>query len=221
MQEYRFKFYLNALHSILINGKMGDSHPHTWEITVDVFKQNNGFISFSEVEQPVEQLFKPFQGQNMNDIAPFDALNPTLENVAKYFQSELETIFVSGGFMLARIEVAETPARSFIIDIKHTEGLGIVLPEAAASAAVIHQQTDALIKERLDKMSAGKANGQEAGDVNEGAKDIESEQEVEADVKQADAEQKKKGVRLPLIIGGIFLTAALLVGIWMLITYRR
>ena len=32
--QYRFSFYLNASHAIYINGELGDSHPHTWEIVI-------------------------------------------------------------------------------------------------------------------------------------------------------------------------------------------
>lgn len=117
MQEYRYKFYLNAMHSIMIDNVMGEVHPHTWEIVVDVFKQNNGFIAFSEVEKPVDALLRPFQNKNMNNIPPFDAVNPTLENVTVYLQKELETMFVANGFIMSRIVVSETPSRSFIIDI--------------------------------------------------------------------------------------------------------
>ena len=35
-REYKFKFYLNANHFIVINGKEGEVHPHTWEFMVDV-----------------------------------------------------------------------------------------------------------------------------------------------------------------------------------------
>lgn len=31
-REYKFKFYLNANHFIVINGKEGEVHPHTWGV---------------------------------------------------------------------------------------------------------------------------------------------------------------------------------------------
>lgn len=31
-RTYRFKFYLNANHYIIINGVEGETHPHTWEL---------------------------------------------------------------------------------------------------------------------------------------------------------------------------------------------
>ena len=117
MQEYRYKFYLNVMHSIKIDDYMGEVHPHTWEIVVDLFKQNNGFIAFSEVEKMVDVFLRPYQNKNMNNIPPFDAINPTLENVTMYLQKELGTTFIAKGFIMSRILVSETPSRSFIIDI--------------------------------------------------------------------------------------------------------
>lgn len=151
MQEYRFKFYLNAMHSILINGLMGEVHPHTWEIVVDVFKQNNKFIAFTEVEKPVDELLRPFQNKNMNDISPFDAINPTLENVAVFLQNKFETMFVENGFIMSRIEVSETPSRSFVIDINnYEEEEGANEPiEVPADFDIIERETDRLIKQKL------------------------------------------------------------------------
>lgn len=119
MQEYRYKFYLNVMHSIKIDDYMGEVHPHTWEIVVDIFKQNNGFIAFSEIEKMVDAFLRPFQNKNVNNIPPFDAINPTLENVTMYLQKELGTMFVAKGFIMSKIAVSETPTRTFIIDIAY------------------------------------------------------------------------------------------------------
>ena len=37
-REYKFKFYLNANHYIIINGKNGQTHPHTWEFVFYIMK---------------------------------------------------------------------------------------------------------------------------------------------------------------------------------------
>ena len=37
-RQYKFKFYLNARHGIYKNGLMGEIHPHTWEIVINVVK---------------------------------------------------------------------------------------------------------------------------------------------------------------------------------------
>ena len=37
-QQYKFKFYMDARHAIYIGGKLGEVHPHTWEIALHVVK---------------------------------------------------------------------------------------------------------------------------------------------------------------------------------------
>jgi 6-pyruvoyltetrahydropterin/6-carboxytetrahydropterin synthase len=150
MQEYRFKFYLNAMHSISIEGNVGEMHPHTWEIAVDVFKQSNNFITFSEVEKPVESVLGPLQDKIMNTTPPFDSINPTLENVAIYLQKRLEAVFLEHGFIMSRITVSETPSRSFIIDIKDYEDFEVSpAPLVNTNAEKIEEEADNLIEQKI------------------------------------------------------------------------
>lgn len=118
MQKYRFKFYLNAVHSIEINGVMGQEHPHTWEIGIDALKSDDSFIMFTAIEKGVEQLLSVYQDKNMNKVPPFDTLNPTLENVSIYLRKVLEQFLIEKDWFLTRLEVSETPARTFIMEIQ-------------------------------------------------------------------------------------------------------
>lgn len=120
MQEYRFKFYLNAIHSIEINDVMGKEHPHTWEIGIEAFKSDDSFIMFTDIEKAVENTIAPFQDKNMNLVSPFDVINPTLENVSFYFKNKIEQLLIDKDWMLTRIEVSETPSRTFVIDLKNS-----------------------------------------------------------------------------------------------------
>lgn len=116
MQKYRFKFYLNAVHAIEIDGVMGQEHPHTWEFGIEAFKSDDSFVMFSEVERGMERLFSAYQNKKMNDVAPFDVLNPTLENVSLYFKKLIERYLLDLQWFLTRVEISETPSRSFIIE---------------------------------------------------------------------------------------------------------
>ncbi|MCR5703381.1 MAG: 6-carboxytetrahydropterin synthase [Eubacterium sp.] len=114
--QYKYKFYLNANHSIIINGNMGEIHPHTWEISLDVIKVVDEFVMFSEVEKAVEETLEPYQDQYINEVNPFDSLNPTLENLTKYLGDQIGERLKKEGWLLIQIEVAETPSRIYIID---------------------------------------------------------------------------------------------------------
>lgn len=115
--QYKFNFYLNASHAIYINGKMGESHPHTWEIVIHTIKSQKDFIMFSEVEKSIEQFLEKYQNQFINKYEPFNKTNPTLENITRYFLQEMKGILEPLGWIVFSIEVSETPTRSYIISL--------------------------------------------------------------------------------------------------------
>ncbi|URZ04264.1 6-carboxytetrahydropterin synthase [Clostridium felsineum] len=115
--EYKFKFYLNASHSIYINGVLGEEHPHTWEIIIYTIKLEEDFIIFNDVEKYVEDYIKKYQDLYINEVEPFTTLNPTLENICKFFKEKLRVLLLDAGWILLTIEISETPTRSYIIDL--------------------------------------------------------------------------------------------------------
>ena len=116
-RQYRFKFYLNASHAIYINGKIGERHPHTWEIAINALKMQNSFIQFDSIEKKIEKFMQPYQDGYLNDVEPFDKLNPTLENCCVYFKDQLRDILNDEGWLLIMIEMSETPTRSYVINL--------------------------------------------------------------------------------------------------------
>ncbi len=115
--QYRFKFYLNASHSIYLKGILGEEHPHTWEITLDTVKLEDNFIIFNDIEKNIEEYLQKFQDKYINNITPFNTLNPTLENICAYFKECFESLLMENKWLLLSIEISETPTRSYIIDV--------------------------------------------------------------------------------------------------------
>ena len=97
-RTYRFKFYLNANHYIIINGVEGETHPHTWEFTIDIMIKNDEFVEFNTYEKSISEYFAKYQNGIMNNFEPFDTVIPTLENMS-----------------------SETPTRSYIISFEEDE----------------------------------------------------------------------------------------------------
>lgn len=132
--KYKFKFYLNASHYIIINGKQGEVHPHTWEFILDVVLPNSEFVQFSVYERTIEAFFATYQNQTMNNVPPFDTIIPTLENMVEYFGEAIrERIRVAGG-QLEQIEGSETPTRSFLISYAQDESFLAGSEKAAQTA---------------------------------------------------------------------------------------
>lgn len=115
-REYRFKFYLNMNHYIIIDGMEGQLHPHTWEFTFLVIKEKSDFMQFHVFEQVIEEYLDKYQGKVLNEVEPFDTIVPTLENVTDYFSEDIREILKENGGELVSLESSETPTRSYIIN---------------------------------------------------------------------------------------------------------
>lgn len=152
-QQYRYKFYLNASHAIYIDNVKGQNHPHTWEITISTVKVIDGFVQFNDVEKSVENFLNTYQDKNINDVQPFTVTNPTLENICEYFKDSIRQILAEAGWLLLSIEISETPARAYIIDLVDESEDNIKAIEMA-------------YREKLDDVYHGSKN------VDEVAKDV-------------------------------------------------
>lgn len=84
-REYRLKSYLNMNHYIIINGKQGQTHPHTWEFVITIVVAGDEFVEFRTFENLIEQYLEKYQNQILNTIEPFDIIVPTIENVTDHF----------------------------------------------------------------------------------------------------------------------------------------
>lgn len=113
--KYRFKFYVNAKHSVTINSKKSNVHPHTWEIVTYLAVSKNEIINFSEFENNLKQYFKGFEGEYLNDLKSFEHIEPTMEHMATVFFSEITELIQSKDFTLETIEISENPTRTYIV----------------------------------------------------------------------------------------------------------
>jgi 6-pyruvoyltetrahydropterin/6-carboxytetrahydropterin synthase len=120
-QQYKFKFYLNASHSIFINGDSGSRHTHTWEISIHLLKMRDEFVKFSLIESHIESLLDEYQDQYINDVEPFNTINPTLENICTYFKDRIRELVNCEGWILLLIEISETPTRSYVFNLLSQE----------------------------------------------------------------------------------------------------
>ena len=149
VSEYTFKFYINANHAIYLGGVLGQNHPHTWEISLSTFKVRDGFVQFNDIEKLAERYFARYQDRNINTVAPFDKTNPTLENLTEHFKNEVGSLLAENGWLLARIEVSETPTRSYIIDLSDDIADEI---RKAESEAESRKRMDTTVQEEIDRL---------------------------------------------------------------------
>lgn len=94
-------------------------HGHNWMIKVTVTAENvdeNGMVvDLVELKKHVDACVDQFDHRVINDVPPFDTLNPTSENIAKYLYDYVsDHIDVS----VESVEVAEVDDYSVIYSAK-------------------------------------------------------------------------------------------------------
>ena len=77
----------------------------------------DSFIPFDELERRVEEFLSKYQDVVMNQISPFDVINPTLENCCEFFKEQISNIITAEGWVLLMIELSESPTRSYLINL--------------------------------------------------------------------------------------------------------
>lgn len=74
-------------------GKCANIHGHRWkvEITLQGSRLNELgiLIDFMDVKNMLKEVLDIFDHKMINDIAPFDELNPTAENISKFIYDSM------------------------------------------------------------------------------------------------------------------------------------
>jgi len=83
-----------AAHAITIAGTRESVHGHNWGVVASIGGEtldSDGLLcDFHTVEAVLRDIIGPFHNRDLNGIAPFDRLNPSAENVARYIAEELQ-----------------------------------------------------------------------------------------------------------------------------------
>ena len=112
MYKLSIESKISAAHRLReYNGPCARVHGHNWKIRVEVtatqLNEVGIAIDFSDLKKITWQVIGPFDHNDFNEIAPFDKLNPTAENIAKFFYTEIKKL-LPGGIKLVSIEIWET-----------------------------------------------------------------------------------------------------------------
>jgi len=136
-RTYKIKSYVNASHAVRWKSGTGKKHNHTWEIVCElhVFE---GMVSFFDIEKSLNTAINELSGKYLNDLPEFRVINPTVENVTEYLFNEIDGILRKNNAVLLRIEVSDSPTRSYCIDITERQ-----FPSQAEVEASQNNQEDA------------------------------------------------------------------------------
>jgi 6-pyruvoyltetrahydropterin/6-carboxytetrahydropterin synthase len=74
-------------------GDCSRMHGHNWklevEVTASTLNEHGMGMDFKTIKTATRKLAKTLDHRYLNDIPPFDTVNPTAENIAQYFYQNL------------------------------------------------------------------------------------------------------------------------------------
>lgn len=101
-----------AAHKLIgYNGACQRLHGHNWKISLSIKTEIVDEIGigcdFKILKKILESILIPFDHQDLNSISPFDKMNPTAENIAKFIYNEAKNYLPENVFMEC-VEVYES-----------------------------------------------------------------------------------------------------------------
>ena len=92
-------------------GKCENVHGHNYRVQVTVegeeLQHNGLLVDFAELKRALRAVADRLDHQWINDLPPFTELNPSAENIAKYFYDEVSALLGAAG-KLQQVRVWET-----------------------------------------------------------------------------------------------------------------
>ncbi len=112
MYEVKINTTFSAAHQLrCYDGKYENLHGHNWGATVLVeAKELDSMgvgIDFIVLKKKVEAILSKLDYQNINEIPPFDKLNPSAENIAYWVFQALKADIGSDTVKVKRVEIRE------------------------------------------------------------------------------------------------------------------
>jgi 6-pyruvoyltetrahydropterin/6-carboxytetrahydropterin synthase len=112
MWEISVETVVAARHQIRgVAGEGGRVHAHRWHVRVVVraaqLDSTGWVLDFHAVDAALAALVAPYLDTFLNDVPPFDDVNPTRENVARVIAEGLAAKVDDGRARVHRVEVSE------------------------------------------------------------------------------------------------------------------
>jgi 6-pyruvoyltetrahydropterin/6-carboxytetrahydropterin synthase len=93
-------------------GACARMHGHNWKVETEVLAtQLDGCgmgVDFKVIKQATRAIAERLDHRYLNDLEPFDRLNPTAENIAAYFYKELSAQLNSDHLKVQAVTLWET-----------------------------------------------------------------------------------------------------------------
>ena len=93
-------------------------HGHSYKVEAELAADSGGIdsdsiaVDFVRAKQKLETLAKKLDYGCINDVPPFDDINPSAENIAQWFYRELSEAVASENAIVKAITIWEGPVNS-------------------------------------------------------------------------------------------------------------
>jgi 6-pyruvoyltetrahydropterin/6-carboxytetrahydropterin synthase len=87
-------------------------HGHNWKVDVEVearaLNRLGMGVDFKAIKQAARNLAATLDHRNLNDLSPFDKINPTAENIAAFFYHGLSEVLNTDSVRVVAVMLWET-----------------------------------------------------------------------------------------------------------------
>jgi 6-pyruvoyltetrahydropterin/6-carboxytetrahydropterin synthase len=113
MFEVRQETVVAAAHQLRLSPGEGERlHGHNWRIVAVVrcseLDSRGMVVDCNDVGADLRRLVEPWEHVFLNELPPWNDINPTAENLARYVAEELGATLDDGRAYVQRVEVWET-----------------------------------------------------------------------------------------------------------------
>jgi len=117
MFEVSVEYTFAAGHALRgYKGKCENVHGHNYKVQLVVGGEQLDsaglLLDFVEIRKSMKEIVERLDHRFLNDLAPFDQLNPSAENIAKYFFDALEPQVRQRNLHVAAVTIWETDTTS-------------------------------------------------------------------------------------------------------------
>ena len=114
MYQISVEQHFDAAHFLRgYKGKCESVHGHRFRVVVSVKSPELNDIGiaydFTELKQSLRDILSRFDHTCLNDVPPFDKINPSSENIASTVYSELHPRLAAAPVSISAVEVWESP----------------------------------------------------------------------------------------------------------------
>lgn len=99
-----------------VPGEGGRVHEHAWKVRATVraaeLDRTGWVLDFQVVDEALRRVLEPYVGRFLNDVPPFDDVNPTRENLARVIAQRLAEVLDDGRARVHRVDVSEDGHRA-------------------------------------------------------------------------------------------------------------